>query len=353
MRERLSPTFVHSLHALQSARTAGWLTTYEFEEELLRLFTHGASAAAPTSTTPSPADSTSGDLGAQVATATAKGTEFFCDPSSISPRDVLGTQVPTNSTTAHPVDHVVRVQGAVMIETLPESPTMLQGPSRGLCSAQTSGSPMTLNSASAAGSASKADVNLECVEAGQSIQAPGPARDIAPALGAPSNAISNPNPKQTHPGDMQLQVIITRLPITPDDRITVPESEVGILLQDLDKKRAPRSLPRPRPGSKRARRTLTLPRDAVDLVTARQPWDPGPWHDYANEDAHAFNFQALTATQWRTAPKRSTTMDSEGGTSTKQTDFGPFDDANSYYGEQDCADAFDDNGLSAWYFDQG
>ena len=80
-----------------------------------------------------------------------------------------------------------------------------------------------------------------------------------------------------------MQVIITRLPITPDDRITVPESEVGILLQDLDKKRAPRSLPRPRPGSKRARRTLTLPRDAVDLVTARQYWDPGPWHDYATK----------------------------------------------------------------------
>ena len=60
----------------------------------------------------------------------------------------------------------------------------------------------------------------------------------------------------------------------------------------------------------------------------------------------------LTATQWRNAPKHSTTMDSEGGTSTKQADFGPFDDANNYYGEQDCADAFDDDGLSAWYFDQ-
>ena len=234
---------------------------------------------------------------------------------------------------------------------------------------------MTLFSAPAAGSASKADVNLESVETGPSTQASGPAREVAPVLGAPSNALSNPNPKQTQhgndcrifypdllhaachfrdhlPGDMQLQVIITRLPISPDDRITVPESEVGILLQDLDKKRAPRSLPRPRPGSKRARRTLTLPRDAVDLVTARQPWDPGPWHDYANEDAHAFNCQTLTATQWRNAPKHSTTTDSEGGTSTKQADFGPFDDANNYYGEQDCADAFDDDGLSAWYFDQ-
>ena len=73
--------------------------------------------------------------------------------------------------------------------------------------------------------------------------------------------------------------------------------------------------------------------------------------DCANEDAHAFNCQALTATQWRIAPKPSTTMDSEGGTSTKQADFEPFDDATNY-GEQDCADAFDDEGLSAWYFDQ-
>ena len=113
VRERLSPTFVHGLHALQSARSAGWLTTYEFEEELLRLFTQGAAAAAPTSTTPSPADSTSGGLGAQVATATARDTEFLFGPSPISPRDVLGAQVPTNSTTAHPVDHVVRVQGVV------------------------------------------------------------------------------------------------------------------------------------------------------------------------------------------------------------------------------------------------
>jgi hypothetical protein len=27
-------------------------------------------------------------------------------------------------------------------------------------------------------------------------------------------------------------------------------------------------------------------------------------------------------------------------------------DATNYYGEQDCADAFDDAGLSARYFDQ-
>ena len=84
---------------------------------------------------------------------------------------------------------------------------MLQGPSRGLCSAQTSGSPMTLSSATAAGSAPKAGVNLECVEAGPSIQAPGSARDVAPALGAQANAISNPNPKQTQHGNDHLVVV--------------------------------------------------------------------------------------------------------------------------------------------------
>ena len=34
VREGLSPTFGHGLHALQSARSAGWLTTYEFEEAI-------------------------------------------------------------------------------------------------------------------------------------------------------------------------------------------------------------------------------------------------------------------------------------------------------------------------------
>ena len=32
--------------------------------------------------------------------------------------------------------------------------------------------------------------------------------------------------------------------------------------------------------------------------------------------------------------------------------FEPFDDATNYYGEEDCADAFDDEGFSARYFDQ-
>ena len=85
---------MHGVRALQRARSAGWLTTYEFEEALLKLFTQSA-AAALTSTTPSLADSTSGGLGAQVATATARDTELLCGPSPISPRDVLGAQVPT------------------------------------------------------------------------------------------------------------------------------------------------------------------------------------------------------------------------------------------------------------------
>ena len=42
--------------------------------------TQGAAAAALTSTTPSPADRTSGDLGSQVATATVRYTEFLCGP---------------------------------------------------------------------------------------------------------------------------------------------------------------------------------------------------------------------------------------------------------------------------------
>ena len=165
-----------------------------------------------------------------------------------------------------------------MIEKFPESPALLQGPSRGLCPAQTSGSPMTLNSASAAGSASKADVNLECVEAGPSTQAPGSARQVAPALGAPLNAIGNPNSKQTQhgddrrcyfpdllraachycdhlPGDTQLHVIIARFPINPDGRLSVPESEAAVLLQDLHHAHCATNGPR---------------------TAGRTPWEPGP-----------------------------------------------------------------------------
>ena len=163
---------------------------------------------------------------------------------------------------------------------------------------------MTLFSAPAAGSASKAEVNLECVKAGPSIQAQGSARDVAPALGAPSNAISNPNLKQTQhrnnrrfypdllhaachycdhlPRDTQLQVIITWFPINSDGRITVPESEADILLHDLDKKRAPKGLPRKRGRGKLTvstgaayldRLTLALLRDAFDQDEARKAWE--------------------------------------------------------------------------------
>ena len=35
-----------------------------------------------------------------------------------------------------------------------------------------------------------------------------------------------------------------------------------------------------------------------------------------------------------------------------ESDFEPFDNTTTYYGEDDCADAFDDEGFSARYFDQ-
>ena len=35
-----------------------------------------------------------------------------------------------------------------------------------------------------------------------------------------------------------------------------------------------------------------------------------------------------------------------------ESDFEPFDNATNYNGEEDCAEAFDDQGLSARYFDQ-
>ena len=170
----------------------------------------------------------------------------------------------------------------------------------------------------------------ECVETGQ---ASGSARDTAPASAAPSQAISNPNSKQTQhgndrrfyfpdllraachycdhlPRDTQLQVIITRFPINADGRITVPESEANILLHDLDNKRAPRGLPRRRGrdkptvstgGAYLARRTLALLRDAFDRDNPLEAPYLDPFFGYAGED---------------------------------------------------CAEAFDDEGFSSWYFDQ-
>lgn len=65
----------------------------------------------------------------------------------------------------------------------------------------------------------------------------------------------------------------------------MPVSEAGILLQDLDKKKEPKGLPRRRQGRKRivstgvtylARQTLALLRDAIDLDTARRAWETEP-----------------------------------------------------------------------------
>ena len=41
-----------------------------------------------------------------------------------------------------------------------------------------------------------------------------------------------------------------------------------------------------------------------------------------------------------------------GGSKAAEAGFEPFDDATNYYGEEDYADAFDDEGFSARYFDQ-
>ena len=126
--------------------TPAALRLQKIEEALDRRFTYDSvTPAALTPMAPSPAGCKSGGLGAQDATAYDRGTECLPTPSPVPQRDVLGAQVPPYSTTDHPVDQV-RVQEVVKIETLPGGPTMLQGPSRGLCPAQTSRSPMTLKS---------------------------------------------------------------------------------------------------------------------------------------------------------------------------------------------------------------
>ena len=97
----------HAVLDLQRARDSRWLTQIDFEEELLCLFVNahatkvttslvltGADPAGLlTSSAPSPAGCTSGGLGAQDATASARGRECLSAPSPI-PRDVPGTQVP-------------------------------------------------------------------------------------------------------------------------------------------------------------------------------------------------------------------------------------------------------------------
>ena len=81
VRERLCPTFVHSVYDLQSACSAGWLTTYEFEEALLKLFTQIVAAAALSA--PSPAGCNLDGLGVQDATAPDRGRECLSAPSPI------------------------------------------------------------------------------------------------------------------------------------------------------------------------------------------------------------------------------------------------------------------------------
>jgi hypothetical protein len=111
--------------------------------------------------TPSPAGRTPGGLGAMGATAPDRDTECLCVPSPTS-SGVTGPMVPTTSMTDHPVDRV-RERKVVTIGMTPESSSMLQDPSLGLCSAQTSGSSVTLISAIAAASA-LGDAELECVK---------------------------------------------------------------------------------------------------------------------------------------------------------------------------------------------
>ena len=188
---------------------------------------------------------------------------------------------------------------------------MLQGPSRGLCSAQTSGSPMTLSSATAAGSAPKAGVNLECVEAGPSIPAPGSARHVAPALGAPLIAISNPNPKQTqHGNDRRFYRDLLRAPIGKP--YFAPDMLTPDLLLAL----------------RHHASTHDLSESAISKLLARPNLD-GLGREREKE--------------------RESDSDAVGA----EADFEPVGDATKYCWEQDCAYPFDDAGLSARYFDQG
>jgi len=94
-------------------------------------------------------------MGATASDRDNRGTQSVSVSQSPTSPDVTGTNVPTTSTTAHPVDQVLG-RKVVTIGTIPESSAMLQviqDPSLGLCSAQTSGSLVTLISANAAATA--------------------------------------------------------------------------------------------------------------------------------------------------------------------------------------------------------
>ena len=173
---------------------------------------------------------------------------------------------------------------------------------------------MTLSSATAAGSAPKAGVNLECVEAGPSFQAPGSARDVAPALGAPQIAISTPYPKQTqHGNDRRFYRDLLRAPI--GEPYFAPDMLAPDMLLALCHHAS----------------THDLSESAISKLLAR-PNSAGLEREMERE-------------RERERERDSDAVDAE-------SDFEPFDDATNYYGEQDCADAFDDAGLSARYFDQ-
>ena len=200
---------------------------------------------------------------------------------------------------------------------------MLQGPSRGLCSAQTSGSPMTLSSATAAGSAPKAGVNLECVEAGPSIQAPGSARHVAPALGAPLIAISNPNPKQTqHGNDRRFYRDLLRAPI--GEPYFAPDMLAPDMLLALCHHAS----------------THDLSESAISKLLARPNLD-------------GLGGEREKERERERAREREKERESDSDAVAAEADFEPVGDATKYCWEQDCAYPFDDAGLSARYFDQG
>ena len=76
----------------------------------------------------------------------------------------------------------------------------------------------------------------------------------------------------------------------------------------------------------------------MDAELDFEPLDDATIYHGEHDCADAFDDEGLRARYF----------DREG----KQADFGPLDDATNYYGEQACADAFDNEGFSACYFDQ-
>ena len=88
-----------------------------------------ASAGLLTSLAPSPADSTSRGLGAQVAKATARDTEHLCGPSPIPHRDVPGAQVPMEDTICRPLlpDGLTEATEATAAPQIPDNLVQFPG----------------------------------------------------------------------------------------------------------------------------------------------------------------------------------------------------------------------------------